>query len=150
MPTNVISQPKLTNLHDVLLQASSSAAPRPVITVPSRRAKELRYSMTWLERYVTNTLGPAKVRVVVSEELRALALQWQFRVHNYLTPNPDGIIYAELRFRPRDHNAPTAAQREEHRLCAISKADAQLRAKLFAPLSPTAEFRSAFTPEKED
>jgi len=106
--------------------------------------------MTWLERYVTNTLGPAEVRVVVSEELRALALQWQFRVHNYLTPSPDGIIHAELRFRPRDHNAPTAAQREEHRLCAISKADAQLRAKLFAPLSLAAEFRSAFTPEKED
>jgi len=150
MPTNVISQPKLDRLHNILLRASNSAAPKPIIVVRARQAKKLRYSMTWLERYVTGEINTDEIHVTVSEELRALALQWQFSTRNHSIPCLDGTVFADLNFSPRDHNAPTAAQREEHRLCAISKADAQLRAKLFAPLSPTAEFRSAFTPEKED
>lgn len=150
MPTNVISQPKLTRLHAVLLEASSSAASHPFLVVPTRQAKELRYSMTWLERFTSGTLDQSTIRVFVSPELKALALRWQFTIRNHEPVPPHNAAFAELRFYPRRLNAPSAAQREEHRLCAISKADAQLRAKLFAPLSPTAEFRSAFTPEKED
>lgn len=146
MPNNVVSQPKIDRLHTVLHAADASAADVPFSTVRARQAKELRYTMTWLEKYIGGTLGEEKIKVTISPALLALAIKWDFTCRRHATPCPDGTIFSDLRFFPRKPKEQTRQEREEARQAGTLKADEQLRSRLF-PKSPTAEFRSAFTEE---
>ena len=146
MPNNVVSQPKVDRLHAILHTANASAAEVPCATVRVRQAKELRYTMTWLEKHINGTLGEEKVKVVICPELLTLAIKWDFTCRRHTIPCLDGTIFSDLRFFPRKPKEQTRQEREEARQAGTLKADEQLRSRLF-PKSPTAEFRSAFTEE---